>query len=405
MNFEHRYKENRSEETPSFAGYRIIEFAKVSKDALKEVADRLIPHEHEIVESWIETQYRAWPPTTITRDELREIFGYIFYDMLSCMSERTPEKSLENLDEAGAKLASQKFPYEALIISLHFLEESYLPFLKDSWSEKTYEWLTSLDEFLHAALATIATSYFQAYRKELLQEAEVGRIVQEGLLPDIPKRLIDLEVAYIYLPAGEQAQVGGDLVDIFAIEPKSAAFIIGDLSGHGLEAATDAAMLRYLFRGFIRESMDLPDTMGRLNRALKIELESTQFATALAGIYDGEGGLKLASAGHPMPVICGNGCNLLEPNGIALGIDERSVYSVNEFKLDIGGTFIAYTDGLIEARSKEGFFGDSRVVDAVAKLRKASARSIAEQLIDEALRFAGGKLADDVAILVLKRLG
>lgn len=404
MNFENEHKENIGKEIPSFAGYRIIEFAKVGKDALKEVADRLIPHEHEIVESWIETQYRAWPPATITRSELRKIFGDILYDMLHCMSERTPEKSLENLDEAGAKLASQKFPYEALIISLHFLEESYLPFLKDSWSEKTYEWLTSLDEFLHAALAIIATSYFQAYRKDLLQEAEVGRIVQEGLLPDIPKQLVDLEVAYIYLPAGEQAQVGGDLVDIFAIEPKGAAFIVGDLSGHGLEAATDAAMLRYLFRGFIREDTDLSDTMGRLNRLLKIELESNQFATALAGVYDGDGGLKLASAGHPMPVVCGNVCRLLEPNGIALGIEERSVYLVNEFELGIGDTFVAYTDGLIEARSEEGFFGDSRVVDAVAKLRKASARSIAEQLIDEALRFAGGKLTDDVAILVLKRL-
>jgi len=64
---------------------------------------------------------------------------------------------------------------------------------------------------------------------------------------------------------------------------------------------------------------------------------------------------------------------------------------------------VAYTDGLIEARGEGGMFGEDRALETVARMRDASARAIAEQLIDDAQRHAGGKFSDDVAVLVLKR--
>lgn len=393
------------EERPGFAGYRIVEFGRTSRDTLKEVAEVLAPHEWEIIEGWIGRQFSAWEPPGLSRHGLKQIFGSIFHNMLRCMGTGKLESCIADLEEAGADLANRNFPYEALIISMHFLEESYLGYLLDQPSAKTLKWLLEMDEFLHAALAAIATSYFQVYRKELLEEAEVGHIVQEGLLSDIPKRVLNLEVAHIYSAAGDRAQVGGDFIDLLELDDQKIAFIVGDLSGHGLGAATDAAMLRFLFRGFIRENPDPAIAMTRLNRILLSELEEGQFATAIAGVYDESGGrLHLSSAGQPAPVLCDGRCYLLEPGGIVLAASERSTYSLDTIELAEGAVFVAYTDGLIEARRNNSFFGEERVVGTVNRMRDASARTIAEYLSDEALRFAGGKLTDDVAILVLKRI-
>lgn len=405
MNEGYRRDKRQAGEESAFIGYRLVEFSRTDKEALKEVAGRLIPHEKEIVEDWIRLQFSAWHPPGLSRDELKQLFGDIFHDMLACMKVGKLELCIAHLEETGGDLARRNFPYEALIISLHFLEESYLQFLLEPPSAKALDWLLGMDEFLHAALAAIATSYFQVQRKDLLEEAEAGRIVQEGLLPDIPRQVLDLEVASIYLPSGERARIGGDLVDIFMVDDHKAAFIVGDVSGHGLEAASDAATIRSLFRGFIRENLDIADAMLRLNRALIAELAPGQFATALAGVYDVSGQLQLVSAGHPSPVFCDNGCHLVELRGIVLAVDREPAYRVSEIDLKEGALFLAYTDGLIEARNEQGFFGEERVILTVEDVGHAPVRAVAEHLRDEALRFAGGKLNDDMAILVIKRVG
>lgn len=403
MNPEHNFVDGNYEEISGFVGYRIIRFTQTIRDSLKEIAEVLTPHEEEIVEKWMQTQFSAWKPPTLTYNELKLVFGELFRHMLGCMRAGELEECIEDFARVGAYLAKRDFPYEALIISLHFLEESYVPILLKLSPEKTLKWLIGFDEFLHVALAAIATSYFQSYRKELLEEAEVGRLVQEGLLPIIPKRLADLEVASVYISARERAQVGGDLIDVFALDQGEIAFIIGDLSGHGLEAATDAARLRFMFRGFMRENPDLVATMTKLNLVLKTELAGGHFATALAGVYDGSGSLRLVGAGHPNPIICDDVCRILEPDGVALAVDERSVYTLKDIRLEVGAMFVVYTDGLIEARSEEGFFGEQRVIEAVSKMHNETASSVAEYLRDKAIRYTKGKLIDDVAILVFKR--
>lgn len=393
------------EDNTRFAGYNIMEFSPRVKEALAEVAERLIPHESEILDTWIMRQWDTWQPPGLSRDDLRDVFGRIFRFILKCMKERDLEQCLRGLEDEGAELAHVGFPFQALVISVHFLEGSYLRFLLHPPSDKAMRWLQSMDEFLHAVLASVASSYFDAYRKDLLEEAEVGRVVQEGLLADIPKKTADLEVAHVYISAHERAQLGGDFLDSFRIDPRESFFLIGDLSGHGLEAAADSVMLRSLFKGFMVENPDLADAMGRLNRVMEFELGPAQFATALAVSYQPSGKLKVVNAGHPLPIICNGECSTLEPYGAALGIDKDWVYSVVEGELKPGAVFVAFTDGLIEARIGKDLFGEERAAAAVHKVKSASARHIAEYLIDEALRHAGGKFRDDVAVLVLKRSG
>lgn len=386
------------------AGYRIISFSEASKAALQEIAKRLLPVQEKILDDWVHLQSRAWEPPGFTQDDIRETFGGILRIILTRMAARELELCVAELEETGANLAKRKYPFQGLIVSIHFLEQSYTPLLLMERCEKTQKWFVAMDEFLHAALAAMATSYFDSYRKELLDEAEVGRIVQEGLSADIPKKAFDLEVAHVYMSAREKAQLGGDFLDFFTLDGGSAAFVIGDLAGHGVDAAADSVMLRSLFRGFVRENADLSDAMARVNRVADSELKSGLFATALAVKYDTSGRLGMVNAGHCHPIVCDGTCHLIELDGAALAIRNDSTYEITQFDLKPDGVFVAYTDGLIEARnSKREFFGEDGIMAALCEAHDGSARAIAEHIIDRSLSHAGGKFSDDVAILVLKR--
>lgn len=386
-----------------FAGYRVVGFSAASTSALRQIARRLIPDEDRIVDTWIRRQWSAWQPPGLTRKGLAEVFGELFRRMLRRMRDGEPAECLADFEDAGRELAATHFPFEALVISVHFLEESYMPLLIGGPAEKTEGWMVAMDEFLHAVLASIATSYFEAYRKELMEEVEVGRIVQESMLADIPRRSQDLEIAHIYIPAHEKAQLGGDFLDCIELDNDRTVFVIGDLSGHGLEAAADSVMLRSLFRGFLREDQDLSAAMARLNRVAASELRSDQFATMLAIGYEPGGRVRIVNAGHPYPVLRDRGCELVELPGVALAVDTDPDYSSTEFELSPGGVLVAYTDGLVEARQDGDQFGEDRLLRAVDGAEDDSARGIADRLVDESLRHAGGAFADDVAVLVLKR--
>jgi serine phosphatase RsbU (regulator of sigma subunit) len=368
-----------------------------------EVAERLIPHERKILDGWLTQQFASWRPPGMDRAELGRVFGGVLDTILSCMRGGHLEACIDALEHAGTNLAAQQFPFSALVITVHFLEETYMPFLLDPPPPDSRGWLVEMDEFLHVALAAMANAYFEAYRTELLEQAEVGRIVQEGLLGRVPRRVADLETAHIYLSAREQAQLGGDFLDSFELDGGSSLFVIGDLSGHGLEAAADSVMLRSLFRGFMRENPDPADAMRRLNNIIRADLGPDDFATAIALVYESGGEFSMVNAGHPYPVLCDGTCRLIESHDAALAILPDATYHAENVALTPGGVLVVYTDGLIEARGEGGMFGDDRVMETTARMHDASARAIAEQLIDDAQRHAGGRFSDDVAVLVLKR--
>ena len=387
-----------------FAAYRLVEFSHASRIALREIAARLIPHEHEIVDTWIGLQFSAWEPPKLGREQLTQLFGDLFHSMLASMSIGQLEHAVDELELAGADLARRDFPYEALVISLHFLEESYMPFILDTPGAVTSEWLLRMDEFLHVAFAAIATSYFEFQRDELLQQVEVGRMVQEGLLSKIPKRLFDLDIGYVYASATERARLGGDFLDVFMLDDGKAAFIVGDLSGHGMDASAGAVMVRSLFRGFMRECGDLAEAMARLNRVLIPEFDYEHFATAVACTYEPSGRLKWVRAGHSEPIVCGDECTIFGPGGPPLAVFPKPEFPQVETELPVGSMLIAYTDGLSEARRNgSDLFGEDRIMEAALDVRNAPPRAVAEHLLDKAVRHAEGRLQDDVAILVLKR--
>lgn len=388
-----------------FAGFRIVGFPEASRTALREVAERLLPHEPEILKRWMERQFSTWEPPGIERGSLTAMFAGILNVLLHGLRDGTPEECIPKLEDAGACLAKSSFPYEALLISLHFLEESYMPFLLDPRPANGQEWLIRIDEFLHVAMGAMANAYFQAHRDELLASAHVGRVIQEALSPQIPRRAGCLEIGHVSVSATEQSRLGGDFLDVFSLDDGKTAFVIGDLAGHGLEAVADALMIRTLYKGLMRESHDAVTALGRLNTILRAELDTEHFATALAGILEGDGRVTLVNAGAPAPLIL-NGAGLTPGRaGVPLAVDAVPSYAAETVELADAGVLVAYTDGLPDSRYHGDFFGEERVKDAVTAMRDASARAIAEHLLDRALYHARGHIRDDISVVVLKRRG
>ncbi len=178
----------------ALVGQQVLIFSRATKSTLREIAARLSPHLQEIVERWVEDQMRAWSPPGLTRGEMLSIFGDLFQKIVTYLLKQRQEECIRYLTEAGRKLAEREFPFQAVIMSLHFMEESYLTYLLGAPLGKTMQWITEMDEFLHASIAAIAVSYFEEFRKSLLEEAEFSRMLQESHSPKLPNKALDLEI-------------------------------------------------------------------------------------------------------------------------------------------------------------------------------------------------------------------
>jgi serine phosphatase RsbU (regulator of sigma subunit) len=157
-----------------------------------------------------------------------------------------------------------------------------------------------------------------------------------------------------YMPGVEGVEVGGDWYDVVCPEPDRCVFVVGDVSGRGLKAATTMASLRYATRAYLAQG-DSPDVvLARLGRLLDFESENL-FATVLIGELDViEHRMKVASAGHLAPlVISDDEAEFVDmPVAAPVGVDQESRPHPVSLHLSQGSTVIAFTDGLVERRGE-----------------------------------------------------
>lgn len=191
------------------------------------------------------------------------------------------------------------------------------------------------------------------------QQRDIAVTLQHALLPELPSapdshdgaHAPALEVAARYLPGVSGTEVGGDWYDVIVDEddPARCVFVVGDISGRGLAAATSMAGLRFAVRAYLAQGDDIATVLGKLDRLLPFE-DRHQFATVLVGELDARAGrLQLVSAGHFAPLlVTADGarfvdCQVRPP----VGVDRTPPAPVS---LDVSGpaTLVAFTDGLVE---------------------------------------------------------
>lgn len=274
---------------------------------------------------------------------------------------------------------------------------------------------------------------------ELERIRDIAVAAQQVLLRPLPERLGDYEVAAEYLSASAGARVGGDLYEVL-ITPFGLRAIVGDVRGHGMSAIGTVAALLGSFREAAHDEPELVGVLRRLDRTMSRHLREREHmaglclltdagATPLTGRHDevieefatllllqlsDEGGVQLVNCGHPQPYLLRiRQCPQLLPMGDPLpplGVLDAAlqVVPVQRAALRPGEGLVVHTDGLPEARDAAGaFFPLPDVMAAmVPAARSGGARragDLAGALMSAALEHAGGRLADDMAVLVLLR--
>jgi sigma-B regulation protein RsbU (phosphoserine phosphatase) len=268
------------------------------------------------------------------------------------------------------------------------------------------------DDEAFRALVTEALEAHAVGRRQASAEAE--RHALRSALRRVRKIQLELYARpRVVLETGEAASTStpcehatGDYVDVLPLDRGRTALLVGDVAGHGVEAALFVLAARALLRCGLGEGDALEEVVARTNRLLCRDMSGGRFLTLFAAIHDAAAGrLEYLNAGHVAPLLLGaEGVRELERTGLPLGLMEDARHDVRHVAFGPEDLLFAYTDGLTEARdSGAGFFGVERVTAALAASRGARPSDQLRTVTDALLAFAGEDAArDDLTLLAYR---
>lgn len=255
----------------------------------------------------------------------------------------------------------------------------------------------------------LALSISLALENARLYEAErnIADTLQTAILT-VPDKIPGIDFKYLYRSATEVARIGGDFYDFFELDNNKIGFVIGDVSGKGIEAAAITSVVKSTVRAFAYRGNDPSHVLAEANNAISKQVDIGLFITMLYGVIDVKSGrLAMANAGHPDPFICRpDGCiQETAKRNLPIGIFPDNEFGSFEAKLNPGDVIVLYTDGLIEARHNGELFGDHRVYQILNQKRMAATTEIVDALLVSAEEFSHNQLSDDMAIVAIKYAG
>lgn len=261
------------------------------------------------------------------------------------------------------------------------------------------------DELSLLGLLADRTSLAVRHARRYEHERGVVETLQRSLLPPSLPLVPGFTMAARYLPAEADSRVGGDWYDVVALEGGRVAVAIGDVSGHGIRAASMMGQLRNALRAYAFDGYAPAVAAGRLDRLVR-QLETGWYATLAYAVIEMEGDtITLANAGHPAPVV-------VTPDGEARFLDERGgsplgtarspeSFTETSYPLPPGSLLFFYTDGLVERRGTpllESLTALCEVVAAGPKEPEALCEHVREALLGEGLP------RDDVAFIAVRTI-
>ncbi|MCU1365126.1 MAG: hypothetical protein JWN39_765 [Ilumatobacteraceae bacterium] len=253
-------------------------------------------------------------------------------------------------------------------------------------------------------LATIADVTSQTVERAMLylHEHELVVNLQRQTLADLPD-VEGLDIAARYLPSSTTLGLGGDWYDVYVLDDGRIGAVIGDVSGHGIDAIADMTEFRTTISTLLRTMPDLGLISSVSSSLLRDDAsDDVRFATAGLMIIDrAEGTLAYVRAGHPPMFVRrpdGEILVLEAGGGGPIGMARESVV-VQWVDLAPGSVVVAYTDGLVERREESIDDGLARLSRALAECGGFGAEQIADHLVERCL--GTRQTADDTALLVI----
>jgi PAS domain S-box-containing protein len=255
-----------------------------------------------------------------------------------------------------------------------------------------------------AARASVAIDNARLYS----ERDYIATTLQQSLMPDRLPDIPGVDLAARYRAAGEGNEVGGDFYDIYRTGESSWAIAIGDVRGKGPGAAVVTGLARYTLRTASLSESVPSRVLGTLNEAMVLQPADDRFCTvAYARLEPGDQGsilMTLAVGGHPLPLVlrADGTVETAGSPGTLIGFVPDPEVVDETVELQPGDSLVLYTDGVSEARSEAGLFGEERLLDLVRSCAGLDAAAIAERIEADVLAFRESGTSDDLAVLVLR---
>ncbi|WP_328908515.1 serine/threonine-protein phosphatase [Streptomyces sp. NBC_00234] len=295
-----------------------------------------------------------------------------------------------------------------------------------AWVDGTFGWHRGLANQLTLLAVTLLAVFIkrtldsQAGRTR--RALRVAAVAQGAVLPRPPARLGDLHIAARYVPAEDEAMIGGDLY-VVQDTPYGTRVFVGDVRGKGMGAVRAVCVDLGAFRYVADHAEDLEELVRSLEQALLREggrrggVEQEEgFTTALIAEFASDlSAVRIINRGHPPPLLIDaqGTATLLEPSQeappLAIGALDHWPAPVDTFPFPPGATLLCYTDGVTESRDTAGVFYDASVrLPLLLRHRRRSGEDptpaqVLEMLIRDVRRHSGGRPQDDQALLALRR--
>ena len=235
-------------------------------------------------------------------------------------------------------------------------------------------------------------------------ELEAGRKVQRALMPKENPEIAGWNIWLFTRPANE---VGGDLVDYLRLDENKTVLTIADVAGKGLQAALMTSKLQATIRALATEINSLSDFGKKINKIFHRDSLPNLFASMLFMRIDSNSGkVDFINAGHFPPLIIRDKEIKELPKGdMALGLISNADYNEETITLEPNEIFIAYSDGVFEARSEAGeFFGMERFFQLIKNSSNNSSKQIGKYIVSQLEQFIGDyPAADDISLIIMKR--
>jgi CheY-like chemotaxis protein len=243
-------------------------------------------------------------------------------------------------------------------------------------------------------LVALAADALRSYA----EEHTIALTLQRSLLPAAPPEIPGLAMAFRYLPASDQAEVGGDFYE--ALRWRDQVLVaIGDVEGHSLGAATVMGELRHALRAFAIEGHAPLAITGLVNEVLTAYHPGIIATLCVTLLDPASGDLVIVNCGHMPPLlVAGPDADYVGGGGLLLGLPMHEPH-VERTSLPPGGTLLLMTDGLVEDRHI--------VLDENLEKLRAAAQEVAGadvEAFSNHLMSTFGPREDDVAMIALRRL-
>jgi len=227
--------------------------------------------------------------------------------------------------------------------------------------------------------------------------------LQEALLPRVNPGIPGIEISSEYVAGAQGVDIGGDWYSAIAVDEETFAFVVGDVSGNGVDAVAEMARARFTLRAYLFDGDGAATALAKCSRQFDIAADG-HIITVLVGVGNWRTGeITVANAGHPLPLLTSDTGTAFVPMPVGLPLGAGPcTYDSATFALPLGATLLAYTDGLVERRGEGIDTGMQRLVEVVQPLVARPLLSLVDSVVAS---MRDQDTADDIAVLALRRVG